>query len=120
MPKRSEAFIKGKKVAIDVAVRPNETAPALEYFEGLSANDQARFISWFGIMADTAQIGNKQKFHSLEDGIYEFRVGKHRILCFWVRGAGKLILTHGFYKKTNKTPPGELKLAKAIRNEYLA
>jgi len=31
----------------------------------------------------------------------------------------KAILTHGFIKKTQKTPPSEINLAKKYRAEYL-
>lgn len=31
---------------------------------------------------------------------------------------GKIVLTNGFVKKTQKTPPGELRLAKERRADY--
>lgn len=59
---------------------------------------------------------------SLGDGIFEVR-GKSgsditRILYFFYYD-GKIILTNGFIKKSQKTPPSEFKLAKKRRNEYI-
>ena len=58
----------------------------------------------------------------LEDGIFELRaqVGSNisRVLYFFVVD-DKAVLTHGFIKKTQKTPKKEIQKAKDIREEYL-
>jgi phage-related protein len=58
----------------------------------------------------------------LIDGIFELRakVGSNisRVLYFFIIG-NRAILTHGFVKKTDKTPPSEIDKAKDYRNEYL-
>lgn len=41
-----------------------------------------------------------------------------RVLYFYVIG-NKAVLTHGFVKKTNKTPPSEIERAIQYRNEYM-
>ena len=41
-----------------------------------------------------------------------------RVLYFFVVGK-KVILTNGFVKKTQKTPPAEIALAKMYREDYL-
>ena len=57
----------------------------------------------------------------LEDGIFELRVqaGNNisRVLYFFYVG-NKIILTHGFIKKTQKTPREEIERAKAYRKEF--
>ena len=59
----------------------------------------------------------------LEDGIFELRgqIGSDisRVLYFFMVGK-KAVLTHGFIKKTKKTPPSEIKLAKKYRAEYVS
>ena len=59
---------------------------------------------------------------SLEDGIFELRakVGSNisRVMYFLVVG-NRAVLTHGFVKKTQKTPPRELEKAKKIRDDYM-
>lgn len=59
----------------------------------------------------------------LDDGIFQIRVqvGSNitRVLYFFVVG-GKIIMTNGFAKKTQGTPPSEIELAKKYRTDYLA
>ena len=58
----------------------------------------------------------------LNDGIFELRalIGTDisRVLYFFVIG-NRAILTHGFIKKTDKTPLSEIERAKEYRSEYL-
>lgn len=63
-------------------------------------------------------------FKFLEDteGIWEVRVittfKSIRILCFQDKGY-LVVLTNCFIKKTQKTPPKEIKLAEKLKKEYL-
>lgn len=53
------------------------------------------------------------EFRSLYNGI------KYRLLAFWDTDENTLVVaTHGFIKKTKKTPAKEIAKAKAIRKEY--
>ena len=58
----------------------------------------------------------------LDDGIFELRckVGNNttRVLYFFYY-EGKIILTNGFVKKTQKTPSEEIRLAKERRADYI-
>lgn len=58
----------------------------------------------------------------LEDGIFELRaqVGTNisRVMYFFMIG-NQAILTHGFIKKTQKTPSREIERAKKIRSDYI-
>jgi len=58
----------------------------------------------------------------LDDGIFELRAQTDgnitRVLYFFHLG-NTAVLTHGFIKKTTKTPNGEIKRAKMIRKIYL-
>jgi len=66
----------------------------------------------------------KKFFKHLEntDGIYEVRVittfKSIRILCFLEKG-NLVVLTNCFVKKTQKTPPKEIKLAEKLKKQYL-
>lgn len=59
----------------------------------------------------------------LDDGIFELRaqVGSDisRVLYFFVIGR-KVILTHEFIKKTQKTPQSEIERAKNYRTKYMS
>ena len=58
----------------------------------------------------------------LEDDIFELRIKQSsditRVLYFFYKDK-RIILTNGFVKKSQKTPPGELKLAKDRRENFL-
>lgn len=66
-----------------------------------------------------------QWFKSLGNEIWEFREKDRnkfiRLLAFWDKTEEKetlIVATHGFYKKTNKTPKSQLDKAKSIRTKY--
>lgn len=66
---------------------------------------------------------DKELFKKLSDDIWEFRTiyqgFKYRLLAFWDKDTGNLVIaTHGFIKKTQKTPESELARAEALRNIY--
>lgn len=67
---------------------------------------------------------DKELFEKLSDTIWEFRTifnnVKYRLLAFWDSDIRSLVVvTHGFTKKTQKTPSREIAKAEAIRKEYM-
>ena len=67
---------------------------------------------------------DNELFKKLEGtDIWEFRTQysgiKYRLLAFWDTEAETLVVaTHGFIKKTQKTPVKEIAKAEAIRKDY--
>lgn len=67
---------------------------------------------------------NSELFKKLEGSdIWEFRTLyngiQYRLLAFWdTRNNTLVIATHGFIKKTQKTPAKEISKAEKIRQEY--
>ena len=58
-----------------------------------------------------------------ESGIWEFRAefesNEYRLLSFWDKTRSSIVVaTHGFDKKTRKTPKQEVEHAEKIRNDY--
>ncbi len=74
-------------------------------------------------LVETQRIVPRKFFRFIEgsDGIYEIRVeynsNIYRIFCCLDKGS-IVVLFHGFQKKTQKTPPKEIKRAEAIKKEY--
>ena len=94
---------------------------AQKYMDGLDQSTQAR------IYRNMKRVGNGENdpriFKKITKTIWEFRTesdGKqHRLLAFWDTHRDTLIVaTHGFTKKTQKTPPKEIARADKIREEY--
>lgn len=69
-------------------------------------------------------IKDKTLFKKLEgSNIWEFRTEwqgmAYRLLAFWDKDGETLVIaTHGFMKKSQKTPPQEIKKAESIRKEW--
>lgn len=74
-------------------------------------------------LVESQRIIPKKFFRIIEgtDGIYEIRVGIesniYRVFCCFDDGA-IVVLFHGIQKKSQKTPPKEIKRAEAIKKEY--
>lgn len=95
--------------------------PAREFLESLEPKMKAKTFSNLDILQDAGFSLREPYSKHLDDGIFELRskVGSNisRVLYFFYVG-NKIILTHGFVKKTRKTPPSEIEKAKKYRTDY--
>ena len=102
--------------------KPNGEEPAKEFIFSLDDKMKARMLRMVNLLGECGNRLRKPYSEHLEDGIFELRakVGSDisRVLYFFVIGK-QVVLTNGFIKKTQKTPKGEIELAKKYRNEYL-
>jgi phage-related protein len=69
--------------------------------------------------AGTGSSRNTDICHQIQDEIYEFIQGRLRILWFYDRGR-LIICSHGFVKKSQKTPRNEISRAIAEKDRYFA
>ncbi len=96
---------------------------AIEFLEAL--DDKTREKIYYNIKK--AQfVNDNELFKKLNDLIWEFRTlynsKAYRLFSFWDKTQGKetlVIATHGILKKTQKTPPKEIKKAEDMRKKYL-
>lgn len=70
-------------------------------------------------------VNDNELFKKLNDFIWEFRTlyksKAYRFFSFWDKTDGNetlVVATHGILKKTQKTPPKEIKKAEEIRKQY--
>ncbi len=93
--------------------------PAVEFLEGLPESYQAKFASLFTQLGNQGKIYNETKFKHLTgtDKIFEFKVDNGRILAFFATKR-RVILTHGFVKKSSKTPRKEIVAAEKVKKEF--
>lgn len=95
---------------------------ALSYIDKMPEKTRKKML--YNVSLVSVGVMNDQLFKKLSDsGIREFRAeyeGKqYRLLSFWDKTRQSLIIaTHGFNKKTKKTPKKEITHAEQIRNEY--
>ena len=96
---------------------------AIEFLEAL--DDKIREKIYYNIKK--AQfVNDKELFKKLNDFIWEFwtlyKSKAYRLFSFWDKTQENetlVIATHGILKKTQKTPPKEIKKAEEIRKQYL-
>ena len=99
------------------------TKPAKDFLVDLPQKMRAKLYRAIDMLESNGVDLREPYSKHLNDGIFELRaqVGSDisRVLYFFMVGR-KAILTHGFIKKTQKTPPSEIDKAKQYREEYLS
>jgi phage-related protein len=102
---------------------PNGKMPSREFIVDLDAKMRAKMFRAIQHIAEVGSAVREPYSRHLQDGIFEVRaeVGTDisRVLYFFYTGK-RFVLTHGFIKKTQKTPPSEIERAKKYRAEYLS
>ena len=107
----------GSRRSIEAVVR-HGACPAREYIDGLGVADRKKILALLLRAGDHWPIVNTEQFKHLDGAIYEFKAGQHRLTCFLQPGA-RIIITHGFRKKTARTPKPEIARAETIRSHCL-
>jgi phage-related protein len=107
---------------IEYVKLPNGQAPAREFVDSLDDKAAARidaFIERLRIYGNRMQGKFVKK---LTDDIFELRVKQFdrifRVLFFYQPGM-LIVITSGFQKKTEQTPPGELTRAEQLRKLWM-
>lgn len=95
--------------------------PIREWLKGLPPEDRKRI----GEDIKTVEFGwpiGMPVCRPLGDGIYEVRtsLAQNRIarVLFYIDKKGRMLLLHGFIKKTRKTPDEDLDLARRNKNKH--
>ena len=99
----------------------NGKCPVENFIDVLDSKMKAKVFGRLELLEEYGpRLGMPFSRH-LSDGIFELRTvqGNNitRILYFFIVGQ-QVILTHGFVKKTQKTPAREIEKAKRIRDEW--
>lgn len=96
--------------------------PVRDFLDGLDIKMRQKMLRSIMALQEMGYSLRMPLSEFLEDGIFELRAqaGNNisRVLYFFMLG-NQAILTHGFIKKTQKTPAREIKRAKKMRDEYV-
>lgn len=88
--------------------------PVQEFLEGLDAKTQARFIDSIKRLRTRNVNAREPLVRHLEDKIWELREvsrgNAYRVLYFFFSGR-RIVLLHGFQKRTPRTPRHEMEIA---------
>ena len=95
--------------------------PVREWLRGMKPVEDRKRI---GMDIQTVEFGwpvGMPACRPLKDGLYEVRSslanGRIGRVLFYVGQGDEMVLLHGFIKKTQKTPPDDLELAKKRKRE---
>jgi len=98
-------------------------SPVEEFIESLDEETQNKFILKQQLLEDLGPQLRYPHTDHIGEGIFELRFkGKEeqaRVLFFFFYGK-RIIFTHGFVKKTQKTPRKEIEIALKRRKDFLA
>jgi len=110
------------KFEVEFYETPNDDQPAKEFLLSLDKKMRAKMADTISILQDNGYELREPYSKHLSEGIFELRakVGSDitRVLYFFYVDR-HIILTNGFIKKTQKTPPKEIERAKKYRADYL-
>ena len=112
-----------KKFTVEFYETLKGEKPCLEFLNTLEVKLRAKAFRDMALLEKEGTELRLPDSEHLDDGIFELRTkqGRNiiRNLYFFFVG-NKIIITHGFRKKTQKVPSGEIERAKEYRKDYLA
>ena len=113
------------KWSIEYYVAENGKSPARDFIDSLSAESKAKFIFIADLLTEYG-LNVREPYVKPITGsrkLFEIRIKDrqniHRVFYFAFTGR-KLVLLHGFTKKTEKTPSREIVIAQTRMKDYLA
>jgi len=98
-----------------------DKVPMIDFLDSLNIRERSKVFAFIEKLVElkNAELNPKENLSKLlTDGIFEMRVSfENRIArtLFFYQAERKIIFSHGFVKKTQKTPPSEIQRAIAIR-----
>ncbi|MDO4575897.1 MAG: type II toxin-antitoxin system RelE/ParE family toxin [Planctomycetia bacterium] len=109
---------------IEFYKRANGREPVTEFLDELNRKNRRllqRIYQDIKMLSDEGPDLSMPHTRYMQDGIFELRSRESsnisRIFYFFFFG-DKIIMTHGFVKKTQHTPPGELEKAIRYKKDY--
>jgi phage-related protein len=113
---------RGTRFAIRALRRPSDQDSLVkQYFESLETSQRKKIHRRISLLAEMGPAPNPQKSRKLSgvSGLYELKEKPSRIFFFY-HGKGVIVMTHGFDKSGDETPPEEIDRALRLREMYLA
>lgn len=110
------------KFTVEFYEKENGEKPVELFLDKLDIKMRSKLLMILKILQEKGNLLSEPYSKHLDDGIFEIRgkVGSDisRVLYFFYFG-GRIIVTNGFIKKTQKTPSKEIEKAKCYRKDYL-
>ena len=101
--------------------KENGDCPMIEFLDSLDVKKRAKVLRTIEILENNGNDLREPYSKLIGEGIFELRVKQGsdimRVLYFFYVGR-KIIITHGFVKKTQKTPQCEITRALNCKMDY--
>ena len=96
--------------------------PTQEFLDSLEPKMNAKMVGLMEILEEKGFSLREPYTAPLEDGVFELRAVQgsnisRALFFFYIEG--RIVITHGFIKKTQKTPRPQIELAKKYRDDFL-
>ena len=118
---QTERMLKMSAFEVNFYYKADGSCPVRDFLDTLDNKMLAKLLGTISLLETNGTQLREPYSKSLGDGIFELRAKQSsnitRILYFFVVGH-QIILTNGFVKKTQKTPPEEIALAQKYRADY--
>lgn len=101
--------------------RSDRACQVTAHLEALELRDQKRVAALLSVSANLGPPRNREKCRKVKDeSFWEFKSGHQRIFwCYDPAGARRIILLHGFTKKTKKTSSQALHAGREAYREVI-
>ncbi|GHT95536.1 toxin RelE [Spirochaetia bacterium] len=94
-----------------------------DFLDNLSRKHRAKALWEIDLLSLHGTALTQPYVKHIDEKLWELRIqssGDISRIFYFIPLQNKIVLLHGFVKKTNKTPPGEIKTAKKRMTDYLA
>ena len=112
----------GEAWAVVFYLEESGRSPVREFLEGLDERAQERLLASIELLQARNVLAREPLVRHLEGKLWELReesrTNIYRVIYFFQTGR-KIVLLHGFQKKTRTTPRRELELATARYRQFI-
>ena len=120
IPKKEEyIFYQGERFQIEFYFTETGKIPAKEYLEDASLDVKVKLAALVKYIGEHGKIFDITKFRLVDakEKIFEFKPLQYRFFNFFYKG-GRIIITNGYMKKSQKVDRKELQKAGNIKKDY--
>lgn len=113
-------FYQGEKFQVEFYYTEKGGIPAKEYLEETSLDVKVKLSALVKYIAEQGKIFDVTKFRLVDskNKIFEFKPVGHRFFNFFHEG-GKIIITNGYMKKSQKVSGNDLEKARNMKKDYV-
>ena len=110
----------GRELQGEYYTSPNGSCPVAKWLDKQSNEVQAKMHGYMELLETSPDLGRFPFVRKLDSGLYEIKTkvaGTWPRIIYFYFDKDKVVYLHAFMKKSNKTPPNEIKIAKERKKD---